>query len=121
MCAENEELWDRHDCLERQWSAMRVVPIGDSANRVAGSRGFTKSGRFFGPIAICRGHCDKSLGIQTPLLHNFARSGEPAGSKRDTGAIFKCPTRTPPPVGKHCDSVDGHEQLGPGGPLPQVN
>ena len=49
------------------------------------------------------------------------RSGEPAGSKRDTGAIFKCPEKTPPAAGKHCDSVDGHQQLGPGGALPQPN
>ena len=56
------------------------------------------------------------------------RSGEPAGSKRDTGAIFKCPEKTPPPPakpermppppGKHCDSVEGNQKLGPGGPLP---
>ena len=45
------------------------------------------------------------------------RSGEPAGSKRDTGAIFKCPEKTPPAPGKHCDSVDGNQKLGPGGPL----
>jgi hypothetical protein len=46
------------------------------------------------------------------------RSGEPAGSRRDTGALFKCPPKTPPAPGKHCDSVEGHEQLGDGGPLP---
>jgi hypothetical protein len=49
------------------------------------------------------------------------RSGEPAGAKRDSGAIFKCPDKTPPAPGKHCDSVDGHQELGPGGPLPQPN
>lgn len=46
------------------------------------------------------------------------RSGEPAGSRRDTGAIFKCPPKTPPEPGKNCDSVDGHLQVGDGGPLP---
>ena len=55
------------------------------------------------------------------------RSGEPAGSKRDTGAIFKCPEKTTsdgkverlrPSPGKHCDSVQGSQQLGTGGPLP---
>src|SRR5215470_17984769 len=55
------------------------------------------------------------------------RSGEPAGSKRDTGAIFKCPEKTTsdgkverlrPAPGKHCDSVDGNQKLGPGGALP---
>jgi hypothetical protein len=49
------------------------------------------------------------------------RSGEPAGAKRDSGAIFKCPEKTPPPPGKHCDSVEGHQELGPGGPLPKPN
>ena len=42
------------------------------------------------------------------------RSGEPA----ETGAIFKCPPKTPPAAGKNCDSVDGMQQLGEGGPLP---
>ena len=46
------------------------------------------------------------------------RSGEPAGSRRETGAIFKCPPKTPPAAGKNCDSVDGMQQLGEGGPLP---
>ncbi len=46
------------------------------------------------------------------------RSGEPAGSRRGTGALFKCPAKTPPPPGKHCDTVPGHEQVGNGGPLP---
>lgn len=58
------------------------------------------------------------------------RSGEPAGSKRDTGSIFKCPEKTTsdgkverlrPAAGKHCDSVEGNQQLGPGGPLPKPN
>jgi hypothetical protein len=42
------------------------------------------------------------------------RSGEPAGSRRDAGALFKCPGRTPPAAGKHCDSVQGNEQIGQG-------
>jgi hypothetical protein len=46
------------------------------------------------------------------------RSGDPAGSRRDTGAVFMCPTKTPPAAGKHCDSVDGHKELGNGGALP---
>jgi len=40
------------------------------------------------------------------------RSGEPAGSRE--GAMFKCPEGTPPPAGKHCDSVEGHERFGQG-------
>jgi hypothetical protein len=48
------------------------------------------------------------------------RSGEPAGSRRDTGPIFKCPPKTPPAAGKHCDSVEGHVQLGEG-QLPEPN
>src|SRR5690606_29136845 len=34
------------------------------------------------------------------------RSGEPAGVRE--GGLFKCPEKTPPPPGKHCDSVEGH-------------
>lgn len=43
------------------------------------------------------------------------RNGEPAGSR--DGALFKCPERTPPAPGKHCDSVAGHTAIGTG-PLP---
>lgn len=43
------------------------------------------------------------------------RNGEPAGSRE--GALFKCPERTPPAPGKHCDSVAGHTAIGTG-PLP---
>ncbi len=46
------------------------------------------------------------------------RSGDPAGSRRETGALFKCPPKTPPAAGMNCDSVAGHEQLGDGGALP---
>jgi hypothetical protein len=52
------------------------------------------------------------------------RSGEPAGSRRDTGAIYKCPVGDadhrpmPPPAGKNCDSVEGHTTIGTG-PLPE--
>jgi len=42
------------------------------------------------------------------------RSGQPAGSRRDSGAMFKCPEKKPPPPGKHCDSVEGHTQFGTG-------
>lgn len=34
------------------------------------------------------------------------RNGEPAGSRE--GGLFKCPERTPPAPGMHCDSVEGH-------------
>ena len=57
--------------------------------------------------------------IFSVALHPL-RSGKPAGSRRGTGALFKCPVRTPPPPGKHCDSVKGHEQVGEGGPLPEA-
>jgi len=42
------------------------------------------------------------------------RSGDPAGSRRDTGAMFKCPEKTPPPAGKHCDAVQGSVKFGDG-------
>ncbi|MDQ2639946.1 MAG: DUF6152 family protein [Pseudomonadota bacterium] len=43
------------------------------------------------------------------------RNGEHKGLRQ--GALFKCPGRTPPQPGKHCDSVDGHQSFGDG-PLP---
>jgi len=46
------------------------------------------------------------------------RSGEPAGSRRDTGAIYKCPGRMTPDPGKNCDTVEGHTMIGTG-PLPE--
>jgi hypothetical protein len=39
------------------------------------------------------------------------RSGEPAGSREGSG-LFKCPERTPPAPGMHCDSVEGHTAFG---------
>ncbi|HEX7079448.1 MAG TPA: DUF6152 family protein [Gammaproteobacteria bacterium] len=41
------------------------------------------------------------------------RSGEHAGSRRGT-PMFKCPERTPPKPGMHCDSVEGHIAIGEG-------
>ncbi len=38
------------------------------------------------------------------------RNGEPAGSRE--GGLFKCPERTPPAVGMHCDSVSGSVAIG---------
>jgi len=40
------------------------------------------------------------------------RSGEQAGSRE--GNLFKCPAKTPPAAGKHCDSVDGSTKHGEG-------
>ena len=48
--------------------------------------------------------------IFSVALHPL-RSGEPAGSREGTG-MFKCPDKTPPAAGKHCDSVEGSELLG---------
>jgi hypothetical protein len=45
------------------------------------------------------------------------RSGGPAGSRVNPGGLFKCPEKTPPQPGKHCDSVKGSVALGKG-PLP---
>ena len=50
--------------------------------------------------------------IFSVALHPL-RSGEPAGS-RVGGALFRCPERTPPPPGKHCDAVEGHTRHGQG-------
>lgn len=38
------------------------------------------------------------------------RNGDPAGAR--VGGMFKCPDRTPPAPGKHCDSVSGHTAIG---------
>lgn len=45
------------------------------------------------------------------------RSGQPAGS-REQYPMFRCPDRTPPAPGMHCDTVDGHIRYGTGD-LPQ--
>ena len=50
--------------------------------------------------------------IVSVALHPL-RSGEPAGSREST-AMFKCPERTPPAPGMHCDSVEGHTRYGQG-------
>lgn len=47
--------------------------------------------------------------IFTVSLHPL-RSGEPAGARE--GALFKCPAKTPPAAGQHCDSVTGSIQIG---------
>jgi hypothetical protein len=44
------------------------------------------------------------------------RNGLPAGGRGKSG-LFKCPPRTPPARGQHCDSVPGATSHG-GGPLP---
>ena len=38
------------------------------------------------------------------------RNGEPAGARE--GGLFRCPDRTPPAPGMHCDSVEGHTAIG---------
>lgn len=46
------------------------------------------------------------------------RSGLPAGGRGKSG-LFKCPPRTPPAAGKHCDSVAGATSHGAGAlPMP---
>lgn len=42
------------------------------------------------------------------------RSGEPAGSS-ERSSMFKCPEKTPPAPGMHCDSVEGSVAFGEGG------
>ena len=41
------------------------------------------------------------------------RNGLPAGGRGKSG-LFKCPPRTPPAAGAHCDSVDGATSHGQG-------
>jgi len=40
------------------------------------------------------------------------RNGEPKGFRQ--GPLFKCPGRTPPQPGKHCDTVEGNVAFGQG-------
>jgi hypothetical protein len=40
------------------------------------------------------------------------RNGEKAGAME--GGLYKCPDRTPPAPGKHCDSVEGSIHIGRG-------
>ena len=40
------------------------------------------------------------------------RDGTPSGNRE--GSMFKCPAKTPPKPGKHCDSVEGHQVFGTG-------
>jgi len=58
--------------------------------------------------------------VFTVSLHPL-RSGEPAGARE--GALYKCPEKAPaqpggrkqfqpPAAGKHCDSLEGHVQIG---------
>lgn len=42
------------------------------------------------------------------------RSGGVAGSRVRQGAMFRCPDKTPPKPGRHCDSVKGHSASGTG-------
>jgi len=42
------------------------------------------------------------------------RNGGPAGARVQGSPIFKCPGRTPPAPGKHCDSVEGKTIIGRG-------
>ena len=45
------------------------------------------------------------------------RSGGNAGSRVNPGGLYKCPEKTPPAAGKHCDSVQGSTAIGKD-PLP---
>ena len=45
------------------------------------------------------------------------RDGQPAGTRGPNGAVYKCPPKTPPPAGKHCDAIDGSTAIGKGGLL----
>jgi hypothetical protein len=49
--------------------------------------------------------------IFTVSLHPL-RSGEHAGARE--GALYKCPAKTPPAAGKHCDTVAGMQAIGSG-------
>jgi hypothetical protein len=48
-----------------------------------------------------------------------ARNGDMSGFRE--GPLFKCPVRTPPKPGLHCDSVDGRVAFGQGKLPPATN
>lgn len=39
------------------------------------------------------------------------RNGQPGGSQTGLG-LFRCPAKTPPKAGQHCNSVDGRKNFG---------
>ncbi|MEP7245967.1 MAG: DUF6152 family protein [Gammaproteobacteria bacterium] len=43
------------------------------------------------------------------------RDGQHAGTRGREGTLYKCPEKTPPAAGKHCDSVTGNTPFGKGG------
>jgi hypothetical protein len=43
------------------------------------------------------------------------RDGQHAGTRGRGGTLYKCPEKTPPAPGKHCDSVAGNKAFGEGG------
>jgi Family of unknown function (DUF6152) len=43
------------------------------------------------------------------------RDGQHAGTRGREGTLYKCPPKTPPAAGKHCDSVAGNTAFGKGG------
>jgi hypothetical protein len=47
------------------------------------------------------------------------RDGQHAGTRGRGGTLYRCPDKTPPAPGKHCDSVAGNKAFGEGG-LPQT-
>jgi hypothetical protein len=48
------------------------------------------------------------------------RDGQHAGTRGRGGTLYKCPPKTPPAPGKHCDSVQGNTAYGTGGlPAPK--
>jgi hypothetical protein len=57
--------------------------------------------------------------IFTVGLHPL-RNGERAGARVNPGPIHRCPAKTPPAAGQHCDTVQGHVTIG-GGQLPATD
>jgi hypothetical protein len=47
------------------------------------------------------------------------RDGQHAGTRGRSGTVYKCPAKTPPAAGKHCDTVSGNVAFGEGG-LPKI-
>jgi hypothetical protein len=96
---------------------MHFVPLGPDGKPTKGADGkFVEWGvEMAGAAAMAQQGISVSTfpygTIFSVNLHPL-RDGKNFGTM--DGAIYRCPEKTPPPAGKHCDSVQGSTQHGRG-------
>ena len=83
----------------RTWSAARTASRSSGPSRWPARRSRRRT--------ASRSTRSRRARSSASALHPL-RSGQPAGSRESARAMFKCPEKTPPAPGKHCDSVEGH-------------